>query len=130
MSERLTCCRCSEGETSGVTMPDGIRWATTRISARQFGQAHPSFRESRSRKRSLQRGQPIRSMVDGAYPLFVEKNHTNEKNLANVAHAGASLAPRAGSYWCMDRRERQTDIALAILAGASVLGIVLIRRVS
>jgi hypothetical protein len=30
----------------------------------------------------------------------------------------------------MDRRERQTDIALAILAGASVLGIVLIRRVS
>jgi hypothetical protein len=30
----------------------------------------------------------------------------------------------------MARRERHTDIALAVLAGASVLGIVLIRRVS
>jgi hypothetical protein len=30
----------------------------------------------------------------------------------------------------MPRRERHTDIALALLAGASVLGIVLIRRVS
>jgi len=30
----------------------------------------------------------------------------------------------------MRRRERHTDIALAVLAGASVLGIVLIRRVS
>jgi hypothetical protein len=30
----------------------------------------------------------------------------------------------------MDRRERQTDIALVILAGASVLGIFFIRRVT
>jgi hypothetical protein len=68
-------------------------------------------------------------MVGGRYPLFVEENHTNEKNLAKVGpreHRPRRVRVPMG----MARRERHTDIALAILAGASVLGIVLIRRVS
>jgi hypothetical protein len=68
-------------------------------------------------------------MVGGRYPLFVEENRTNKKNLANVGppqHRPRRVRVPTG----MDRRERHTDIALAILAGASVLGIVLIRRVS